>query len=47
MQLMLMKFTKLSNMGRYLKFLTVINETHTGKVINVAGRSRGEKKRGE
>ncbi len=44
---MLKKLTKLSNMGRYLKFLTVINEAHTGKVINVAGRSRGEKKRGE
>lgn len=28
--------TKLSNMGRYLKFLTVINEAVTGKVINVA-----------
>ncbi len=27
----------ISNMGRYLKFLTVINEAFTGKVINVAG----------
>lgn len=27
----------LSIMGRYLKFLTVINDPVTGKLINVAG----------
>lgn len=28
---------RLSIMGRYLKFLTVINDAVTGKLINVAG----------